>query len=107
MGRYARVPARSEHDLRFHSPGRPKGGAGLPVCYGDELVIKCRGEGGSWHRLGVTHVRDLDAKARALCKSGEQAVACVLWGERQTTPQQLFRLEVANPAMNHYNACVG
>ena len=60
-----RIPARSVHDLRFHAPGRQKGGAGLPVCYGDELVIKCRGESGSWNRLGVSPVRDLDAKARA------------------------------------------
>jgi len=89
---YGRVPARSAHDLRFHAPGRPKGGAGMAVCYGDELVLKGRGEKGSWHRLGMSHVRDLEPKARALCRSGESTVACVQWG-KQTTPRQLFRVE--------------
>ena len=62
---YGRVPARSAHDLRFHAPGRPKGGAGMAVCYGDELVLKGRGDNGSWHRLGMSHVRDLEPKVRA------------------------------------------
>lgn len=90
---HPRTPARAAHDLRFHAPGLPKGGAGLPVCYGDELVIKCRGDNGSWHRLGVTAVRDLDAKMRALSSLTEAAVACVQWGERRTTDCQSFRLE--------------
>ena len=69
---YMRIPARKEHDLRLHAPGKPKGGAGLPVCYGDELVLKCRGaEEGTWHRLGMTAVRDLPPSARALCKRTE------------------------------------
>jgi hypothetical protein len=38
-------------------------------------------------------VRDLEPRARALCSRGEAAVACVQWGERHTTPQQLLRVE--------------
>ena len=48
---------------------------------------------GSWFRLGMRNVRDLDAKARALCHPREAAVACIMWGERRTTIQQLFRVE--------------
>jgi len=88
-----RVPARREHDLLFHAPGRKKGGAGLPVCYGDVIVIKCRGEGGQWHRLGVTPTRDLESGARALCQKGETHVTTIQWGEKSTTERQLFRVE--------------
>lgn len=93
---YASSPrnlACAAHDLRLHAPGRPKGGAGCPVRYGDEVVLKCRGSNGSWHRVGVTPVRDLDAKVRALCSHAEMAVACVQWGEHHTTVRQTFRVE--------------
>ena len=45
---WGRQHHRTQHDIRFHAPGRPKGGAGLPVCYGDELVLKCRGWKDQW-----------------------------------------------------------
>ena len=91
-----RLPARREHDLVFHAPGKPKGGAGLPVCYGDVLVLKCRGKScGQWHRLGVTPTRDLGSEARAMCVKGETHVTCVQWGEKGTTDRQLFRIEVS------------
>lgn len=93
IAREWRYPAKVAHDLRFHSAGLPKGGAGAPVCYGDEVVLKCRGENGAWHRLGVTAVRDLDSKVRALCAPRESRVLCVQWGERHTTAEQTFRIE--------------
>ena len=46
---WGRQHHRTQHDIRFHAPGRPKGGAGLPVCYGDELVLKCRGWKDQWY----------------------------------------------------------
>ena len=90
--------ARSCHDLRIHAPGKVRGGVGLPVCYGDEIVLKSRGPSGTWRRLGVNHVRDLPTSLRSLCtRSGEAgaeaSVVCVQWGERHTTPHQLFRVE--------------
>ena len=48
---WGRQHHRTQHDIRFHAPGRPKGGAGLPVCYGDELVLKCRGWKDQWYAV--------------------------------------------------------
>ena len=97
------MPARSSHDLRLVAPGRPRGGQGQPICYGDDVVIKCRGaEEGTWLRLGLTPVRELEPRARALCKHTESRgdkygeashVAMVQWGERRTTERQIFRIE--------------
>ena len=42
----------------------------------------------------MSNTRDLDAKARKLCKqAGESVVLVAQWGERHTTDKQLFRLE--------------
>ena len=88
---------RSSHDLRIHAPAHKQLG-GKPVCFGDEIVLKCRGANGAWHRLGVNHVRDLDGKVRGLCTrsstpGAEASVVCVQWGERHTTPNQVLRVE--------------
>ena len=115
---WGRQHHRTQHDIRFHAPGRPKR-RGLARVLWRRAGAEVQGLEGSMvhsqplpstpstlapptltlpaslhrHRLGVSNTRDLDAKARKLCKqAGESVVLVAQWGERHTTDKQLFRL---------------